>query len=89
MTIARQFTANIRKKVMANQGSKGNKKRNSTLQKEHYKRHRFKVASNKITRLQRHIKRNLKEVERKANRTPPRTIKVDKQAANRLKALVS
>lgn len=69
--------------------SKGLKKRHSTLQKDHYKAHHFKLSGNKIERLKRHIKRNALEIEKKAARKHPRVINVDQQAINRLKALTA
>ena len=64
-------------------------KRNSPLQKAHYQAYRLinKRRSNLIDRLKRRIRRNAAEIKRKAARTPPRIIKVDKGAIDRLKEL--
>lgn len=70
---------------MAKQGSKGNRKRNSERQKQRYKEHPFKILSNKIARLRRHIKRN--ETMAKKKEKKGRVIKIDQQAINRLKSL--
>jgi hypothetical protein len=67
--------------------SKGLTKRHSARQKEHYAAHRFKLEANKLARLKRHIRRNAREVAKKARRKLPRLIRIDKQAVNRLKAL--
>lgn len=76
---------------MATQGSKGNRKKNSKLQKAHYDFYKSsgRRISNKIKKLQTRIRRNAAEIRRKANRTPPRIIKVDSAAVNRLKALTN
>ncbi len=70
---------------MADSSSKGNKKHSSTKQKEHYASHKWRILSNKIARLQRHIKRNAYDVARKARRGHP--ILIDQQAINNLKTL--
>lgn len=70
---------------MADSGSKGNKKRNSELQKAHYKAHYFKLADNKLKKLRRYIMRNLRQVEKKQKKG--RQIAIDEQAVNRYKAL--
>ncbi len=74
---------------MAATQSKGHKKRNSPLQKAHYQAYRLinKRRSNLIARLKCRIRRNKAEIKRKAARTPPRVIKVDRGAVNRLKEL--
>jgi hypothetical protein len=72
---------------MANQGSKGNKKRNSALQKQHYKSHYFRITPNKIARLRRHIKRNAAHVAKRAAKGV--VIAVDQQAINKLKSLTN
>ena len=50
------------------EGSKGNRKRTSALQKAHYASHPFKLAKNKLKRLKRHVKRNAYDRKRKARR---------------------
>jgi len=74
---------------MASSGSKGNTKHNSPLQKAHYAAYRLinKRRSNKIKKLRRRIRLNAQEIKRKANRNPPRKIKVDKGAIATLKVL--
>lgn len=70
---------------MASSGSKGLSKRHSARQKLRFQEHFHKVLKNKIMRLQRHVKRNARMVERKAKKG--RVVKVDQQAINRLKAI--
>ena len=68
---------------MATDGSKGNRKRHSPLQKEHYKAHYYKLPGNKIEKLRRHIRRNAYMIRKKASRG----IKRDQQAIDRLREL--
>ena len=74
---------------MASQGSKGNRKRNSARQKDHYKAYRLvdKASINKIKRLRRRIRKNEAMAKRKTKRTPPRDVKPDIGAINALKRL--
>ena len=65
--------------------SKGNKKKHSARQKEHYKAHFYKVFDNKIKRLERHIRRNAQMVAKKTKKGL--FVKIDQQAINRLKSL--
>ena len=76
---------------MATQGSRGNRKRTSALQQLHYKAYRTGNIRlrNTIRKLQARIRKNAAEIERKAARTPPRIIKLDTGAINRLKSLIN
>ena len=74
---------------MASTGSKGNRKRISTLQKAHYQAYRLvdKGKINLIKRLKTRIRRNEAEIKRKGLRSPLRAINVDIGAIDRLKEL--
>ena len=76
---------------MATQGSKGNTKKNSALQKTHYQVYRMMgmAERNLIKRLKTRVRRNAAMIKRKAARTPPREVKLDTGAINRLKSLTN
>lgn len=63
---------------MASIGSKGNKKRNSSLQKEHYKSHKYRLKPNKIKKIERHLRKLAKKIARCAKKG--RVIHMDEQA---------
>lgn len=70
---------------MASAGSKGNTKRHSPLQQAHYKAHPHKIKPNKIKRIERHLRKLEKRIDRRAK--VGHVIHMDKQAENALKRI--
>ncbi len=69
--------------------NKGLTKKHSPLQKAHYQAYRLvnKRLANKIKKLRRRIRLNAAEITRKAGRKPPREVKLDVGAIDRLKSI--
>ena len=71
--------------------SKGLRKKHSSLQKAHYQAYRLvdRARLNLIKRLETRIRRNARLAAVKAARKPPRAVRPDVGAINRLKALTN
>ena len=65
---------------MAQQGGKGNRKKHSALQKQHYASHPHRILPNKIARIKSHLRRQARKVRQGR-------IEWDKQAIKRLSVL--